>query len=171
MKTLIALLLIVTSSQVMANLPVKIVTHKLRVESISGTMTYDPVVSTCEAITRDYKGLKLNENEVKINLKRTITGKCGLYRFNSGDFTMKLEGQSNLQFKISKGKLMNDYATSWAHIYWGAWVDSSCVFREGKYLSCDAGSDSSSSRVDRPFTLYISPLYPMFQWNIVENIR
>jgi hypothetical protein len=175
-KIIIAALLTMASINALATgLPVRILTHSTDIESINGVMTYSPLTGDCQTINRRYDGKLEQSNEAVITFKRnvwdTMFNKCGAYTFTEGRFTLKLKGQEEIPFIIKRGKLMNNYNRGWGHVLWGAWVDSTCSFRDGQFTFCDAGSDSTWGGKERPFVLFISPMYPMFQWNITENIR
>lgn len=167
MKKLVTSALLMTASSIFGYLPFEITTNQLAMTKLTGTMTYRPVVGGCDAITVDYEGEIKTINHAVIKLKRTVNGRCGLYSFEKGTFSLNTEDQTPLTFMIEKGKLLNDYAPNWSRVYWGAWVNGECVFRGGEFRSCDAGSDTTW-RHDQPFTLYVNPAYPLFRWNITE---
>jgi hypothetical protein len=172
MKSLFfAVLLTLSTNAFATGLPIRIITDKLDIESVRGVMTYKAISKDCKTIRRVFDGKNKETNETYITFKRSVWSICGVYNFTEGEFYLKLKDQTVIPFIVKKGKLLNNYSRGWGHVIWGAWVDSNCLFRDGEYLSCDAGSDSTYGNKERPFTLYINPTYPMFQWNIAEELR
>lgn len=163
--------MLISTNILATGLPIRILTHRLDIESVRGVMTYKAISKDCKTITRVYEGKNKEPNETYISFKRSIWSVCGVYNYTEGEFILKLKDQTAIPFIVKKGKLLNNYSRGWGHVLWGAWVDSSCTFRNGDFKSCDAGSDSSYGDKEKPFVLFINPTYPMFQWNISEELN
>ncbi len=169
-QLLLSLLFMFSTTTLAAGLPIIIETHSLEIESLRGVMTYTPIAGDCVDVRRSFRGKKISKTKFSITFERTGLSLCGINTYTEGVFWLKTKGNSEIPFKVKKGKLLNNYATNWGHVIWGAWLDGECNFIDGKFTSCDAGSDATWTGKE-PFTLYISPMYPAFKWNIQEILR